>query len=162
MVVNGIFYAKKGAQFTHAQAQVYGSHLKKIEKKYNGILEPKVVVDDARKEESPTHNYFEWDDSICGEKHRLYQARHLMNSIEFKVVEMGDELVRAFFNIRPYEEDTPKQAYMSLSRIMSDDNYRRQVIFNALKEVKQWQKKYRIYKELKPIFEVIKGFEEEV
>lgn len=59
--------------------------LKMIAKRDGGLLRPQAVVDEARKEASPLHSAFEWDDAIAGEKYRLGQAQKLIRS--FRVIQ---------------------------------------------------------------------------
>jgi len=59
----------------------------------NGVLEPKGVLQDARREKSPLHAYFEWDDKKAANAYRLTQARELIASYE---IVMGDERVRGY------------------------------------------------------------------
>lgn len=62
--------------------------LKAIAARDGGLLRPKAVIDAARPLESPLHGAFEWDDSVAGEKYRIYQAQQLIRS--FKVVHEKD------------------------------------------------------------------------
>ena len=54
--------------------------LTRLHDKY-GNLTPHVVVDEARDEESPIHDRFEWDDTKAGEEFRLGQARKLIRVV---------------------------------------------------------------------------------
>ena len=47
--------------------------LLELSKKNN--LTAREIVEEARKKNSPLHDFFEWDDSIAAEKYRLAQAR---------------------------------------------------------------------------------------
>ena len=54
--------------------------LKAIAERNGGLLRPQTVVDEARPEDSPLHNVFEWDDGVAAEKYRLDQAQRLIRS----------------------------------------------------------------------------------
>lgn len=60
------------------------------------------VVALARKKKSEMHDYFEWDDSIAGEKYREEQARKLIQLIEvtFTKDEKDIKPVRAYVNVK--------------------------------------------------------------
>lgn len=47
-------------------------------------LKPSVVVEEARPENSPLHDEFEWRDDVAAEQHRLWQARHLIRVVEIE------------------------------------------------------------------------------
>ena len=58
-----------GSHISRATAVLLGNTFKRI--RHEGPLRPKAVVDDARPRTSPTHDLFEWDNAVAGEKHRL-------------------------------------------------------------------------------------------
>ncbi len=51
-----------------------------------GRLFPSEVLNAARDENSPLHDFFEWDDSAAAEAYRLDQARELIRRIKIEVV----------------------------------------------------------------------------
>lgn len=63
----------------HARTRLMQLHEK------TGTLEPTAVVEDARPKNSSLHGYFEWNDRIAAEKHRLDQARDLIQSVHVTV-----------------------------------------------------------------------------
>lgn len=151
-----IYKARAGAQFNDEQAQVYGPHIEVLYEKNNGKLKPKEVVDDARNKKSPIHPFFEWDDTIAGEKFRKVQARHLMgNIITVVVINNKEEEVKANYSIVFENKDEDKRAYFPLETVMTNDEYRKEIVKSALEEVRGWQERYKIYSELSAIFKVI-------
>lgn len=57
------------------------------------------VLADARDKKSPLHAYFEWDDSVAAESHRLMQASALIRRVRVEVIALPDSQpikVRAF------------------------------------------------------------------
>jgi hypothetical protein len=64
----------------------------------HGALTASAVVEEARDEESPLHESFEWDDSKAAEAHRLFQARDLIRRVEFIVIAGREERV---FHVPP-------------------------------------------------------------
>lgn len=154
-MVKRIYSAKKGAQFSNEQAQVYGPHLERLQKNKGDKLTPSDVVKDAKKKSSPTHNFFEWDNKDAGNKWRKYQARHLLNSIEVIIKEYPSEPVKLFYNVVNGDDSEDQQGYVTIEKVMSQEEYRKQIIEHALRELRGWEKRYRIYNELSHLFSVM-------
>ncbi|RLG20654.1 hypothetical protein DRN72_04825 [Methanosarcinales archaeon] len=156
------YKARPGSRITDKQAQIYGECLEKIAEE-KGVITPPDVVEEAKSETSPLHDYFEWDNEVAGEKYRLHQARNLINSI-IVVVETPDETIeeRAFFNVKiekeaheQAEETEIKQAYVPVSVVVREKPYRDQILEQALREINYWKRKYENLTELSVIFEAI-------
>jgi len=148
------FAAVAGSHLTDGQAQVIGEETELIMKE-RGHLTPQAVVDSASKNESRLHGFFEWDDAVAADQHRLTQARYLLRSIEvYYVLDEAEEAkpMKALYNVISAEDE---RVYVPLSEVVSDDNYRAQVIEKALKEMKSWACKYRQYKELSPVIKAV-------
>jgi hypothetical protein len=85
---------------------MYEAEVKRLNEIYlkQGALSPPLVLEAARKDgkQGPLWSHFEWDDTIAGEKHRLWQAMMLLNTVKIKLtVSTGEvESVRAFPSIR--------------------------------------------------------------
>jgi hypothetical protein len=64
-----------------------------------GRLTPALVVEEARPDDSPLHDRFEWDNEVAGEEYRRHQARQLIRSVKvvYSTTDDGDDKkVRAF------------------------------------------------------------------
>jgi hypothetical protein len=73
-----------------------------------GELTPPVIVDEARPEDAPLHDYFEWDDDVAAERHREAQARRLIRrfKIVYRHTKDGQPIrVREFVSIERPEAD---------------------------------------------------------
>jgi len=153
-----IYKAKEGATFGKDKAELYGKALEDIEKKHNGILTPSVVLNEARNKSNPLHNYFNWNNNDAGEKYRLVQARLLINHIEIVIVHEGTEKeTRAYVNVSNVTEEGDKnQIYVTVERALTNKEYRRQTLANAIREAEYWKNKYKEFKELSSIFQAIK------
>ena len=152
------YKARKGSQFSQENAQIYGEFLDKIAKEKNGTVKPQDVVEKSKKKYSPLHDYFDWDDDSAGEKYRLHQARNLINSIIVVVkYDHKEKEQRAFYSVNetPNEEDVNK-VYVTMERVMTEPELRKQVLDRGLKEVEYWQQRYADYNELSKIFIAIK------
>jgi len=115
----------------------------------DGIITTRSVLDEARKESSPIHKYFEWDDSVAAESWRRQQARKLIKSV--RVEFMGKEM-DGYWNAKvQVSEDEESQGYFSLHRVLEEDALYEEVLGDAVKSLRHWQKKYSGLKELKDV-----------
>lgn len=71
-----------------ADAQRVGERLAALARDSEGTLHAKDVVADARRQDSPLHALFEWDDRKAAIAHRLHQAHEVIKRI---VVHVSDE-----------------------------------------------------------------------
>lgn len=120
-------------------AQVVGEELERLCAANAGVLDAKLVVDDARDEASPLHPAFEWDDELAAERWRLDQARGLARGLTVKVVEKSDaEPVRAFVRLSVDED----RGYHSMPDVLRSPLMRKQLVEQALREAQQWWDRY--------------------
>lgn len=157
-----IYRARSGAQFDSKKAQKYGEILEKIDKESDGI-KPEMVVEKAKDKSSPLHDYFQWDDSIAGERWRIHQARSLINKLDIIIQYEGEEkAVPAFISIVVKVTEKETRKYRSSEFIAKDKDLREQVIKEALNDLFLWREKYRLLHELAEIFNVIKKVQKEL
>jgi hypothetical protein len=152
------YKAKIGATFGEDKAQVFGEELEKIQKMNRGILTPTMVVEEARKKNSPLHSYFEWDKDLAHEKFLLHQARLLINSIEVVVSFNGEEKeIRRYLNVNQdsCDNETTTRVYAVTEKVLSNEELRNQILSQAISEQEYWVERYKTYLELSPIFEAI-------
>lgn len=158
------YKAVKGSHINDETAQVAGEFLSTLEEKYQE-LSPAVVLTEAQPETSPIHGLFTWDNAAAAAKYRDTEARYLLRSINVVVtMENGDEReVRAFHNVtvthtpqldEPGEEQVVS-VYVNARRALTEDDLRAQVIAGALRELKQWQEKYKNYQEFAIILKAV-------
>ena len=122
-------------------------------------LTPNNLLKNASKKSSLLYGFFDWDNSSAGEKWRLQQARNLINEIKI-VVE--DKELYAFENVNITVEDTKTskknlskfgtREYKTIIEIMSNEDYRNQLIHRALAEAIYWKSRHSQLLELNPIF----------
>ena len=139
-------------------AEVAGKVMEQIEEKH-GEVTKELFLEASRPEDSPTHNCFEWDDSVAAEKYRLNQAYHVILDLEITIAEdTSGSLSPAYVNVI---QKTSKESakYRSLEVAMSDDELRANVIANALREFEQTKQKYSHLVELTDIFKAIESAE---
>lgn len=150
-----IYKPAKGAPLNNQQAQRYGERMAILEEENNGLL-PEILIEDGKREDSPLHDWFEWDDKRAARRYRIEQAEHLLRSIVVMVKSGEDEEreVRAFHAVEvkdaePSDRDGHnRKRYVSISNVLSDQNYRKQLVEIALRELEIWRKKYATYQEL--------------
>ena len=141
-------------------ADVVGGVLEDIENKSESVTSEK-FLDESRASSSPTHDMFEWNDGIAAEKYRLEQARHIINSIELQIVSDEDIAKPAFVNVEV--KGTARTAlYKNVECAFNNEEYKRNVLINALNELRAFERKYRSLEELAKIFSDIRELEREV
>ena len=118
-----------------------------------GVIKPEDVVDYAKDENSPIHNFFEWDDTAAAEKLRKMQARLLIKAVR---VTIEDRPAEAFHNVKITVNNEPTQGYVGVKTVMSSKELTEQVKSSAVKELKYWQKKYEDLSDLQAVIDVDK------
>jgi hypothetical protein len=92
-----------------------------------GRLTAEMVVQAARDEESPLHDFFTWDDAAAAAEHRIAQARALIRSVRV-VFRTETVTVRAPYFIRDPEMPPSEQGYVSLPQLRTDEDAARAAI----------------------------------
>lgn len=150
---------------TDAQALIVGKELMKLEKA-KGCITPESIVEKARSQSSPMHQYFTWDDTKAAEKQRLHEARQVIRSVIILPVESKTEnvkTVRAFVSVSSTENEArfKGRGYISMTRAMSDEEYKRQLLQDALNEANSWKTRFDTLKDfLSEVFAAIDRVEE--
>lgn len=145
---------RQGFQFK-VPAQIVGETLNKIAE--TGSVTSQALLDVSRPISAPTHNLFEWDDTIAAERYRLQQATVAINAIEIEIVDGSNTKVPqvAFINVT---KKAPKRAgsFVPIDIALSNSNMRETILANALSELKSFSRKYQNLKELADVFAAIK------
>lgn len=147
-----------------ANVQEVGVELGRIWKANREVLTPEIVLKNAQSETSPIHHCFTWDDSEAAQKCRLIEAQMLIRSIKV-IVEPHPQAkpiqVRAFVSIDKNESERdesepgevkPDRSYIPLAKVISNDDYRKQMLRQALAELAAFRRKYSILTELSEVF----------
>lgn len=140
-------------------AQVAGEHLEELRVEHSGLT-ARVVVDDAKRPESPLHPEFEWDDEQAADEWRLHQARNIMNAM---IAVLGEGMeqpreTRAFVVVTENHQDR----YTSVAVALTDPAFRQQVLARAFREFEALRRKYAELEELATIFKAIDATKVEV
>ena len=129
-------------------AKVAGQHLEKLRVRNNGQLTPRGVLDDAADRRSPLHKAFIWDDSKAAHEHRLWQARHLINSIVV-VVKGGGTAATAKAPTRAFVSVTKEKSrhYTSRAHAMSEKELRLQLVEQGWRDLLAWRDRFEDHPE---------------
>lgn len=126
--------------------------LRRIAKKSGGLLLPEKVVDAARSEVSALHRMFCWDDTEAAHQYRLWQARALIRTTVSYVEAAGDKRpVRVFVSLTPDREEAGG-GYRETVAVLADKDMRKQLLEDALDELRIFEKKYAHLSELARVF----------
>ena len=122
-----------------------------------GRLSPYAVVDAARSEESIFHGFFEWDDTIAAENHRLWQARQLI-SVQVHYLPREDETVRVFASVQSDRDHSGGASYRPLNVIMSNPELRSELIEQCKRDARRFTLKYQQLHQVADIIAAIRKF----
>lgn len=105
----------------------------------SGIITAKAVVKDAKREESPLHKHFEWNDTKAARDHRLEQARALIRSVNITVDLPEPTQVRAMVSV-PTDRLTGG-GYRTLESVLSKKSLRHALAADIMRKAEIWEKK---------------------
>ena len=134
------------------KAYTAGKEMERIEKKH-GKVTPELVLDASRSEKAPLHSLFEWNDTIAAEKYRLRQAQNIIHNLTITVegTEKSPVSVTAFVNV----STDKKGEFINVQSAFSYEASRQVVLDRALRELTEFQRKYKSFSELAKVFEAI-------
>jgi len=123
---------------------VYATYIEYIQgliDRLGGRVTAQDLVKDGRRQGSPLHDYFEWDDAAAGAAFRVEQAKYLLRHLEIGM-KINDRtvLMRAFHSVVLAQEE--RQVYVTLERVLAETDLRDQVLKEAVREIRAWQAKY--------------------
>ena len=119
----------------------------------DGLIKPERVVEAARPKSSPIHDQFEWNNTAAAEKYRLLQASELIR-VSVEIIDCGGAsdpvMVRAFTSLTT--ERGEGGGYRATVQVLSNKQMREQMLDDAIAELKAFEKRYAILKELAGVF----------
>lgn len=150
--------------------------MEQIEKE-RGSVTKETFLEASRPEDSPTHDLFEWDDSIAAENYRLHQSGQFIRELHIDIEKVEDDsckqislnlseekpkerpqTMRAFLATTAYGNGNrifQKAEYVSAEKALSEPISRQNVLQNARRELLMFRRKYTMLKELQPVFKEI-------
>lgn len=129
--------------------------LKRIANEHAGLLQPAIVVQEARPTSSPLHSHFEWDDSQAAEKYRIQQARQLI-SVVVEVIPGLKDPIPVFVSLSP-DRARDGGGYRVMTTVLTDKMSKELLLQDALNELEIFQRKYARLKELSALFKVMRS-----
>lgn len=169
-------YSWKDGYSFKVSAEIVGNALEEIQKE-KGHATSVDFLEYSRDEESETHDMFEWDDTVAAEKYRLHQSGVIINQLQVEIVytevETDDTPIaiedaeprtikaNAWVNVgkRWTQDKTEKATYIDVVSAMNDVDNRKQVLFNASRELSVFKRKYQLFKELAKVVAEIDNFQ---
>jgi hypothetical protein len=153
----------KNGYRTKGDAQVAYKRLEEIKEKCGGVLTAGAVVEDARKNNSPLHKQFEWDDSIAAELHRLDQGRYIIRSIQVVYEDAPDLKPQKLYvtTTQSAKKDSPeRKVYRTVEETLKDPDARSELLMYAMRDAISFRRKYHMLSELASVFTAIDSFSE--
>lgn len=95
----------------------------------HGRVTPSLVLEDARREDSPLHGLFEWNNDKAAEQHRLDTARAVIRTVKV-VVTIQETTIKAPHYVR--DPDAKGQGYRSVEALQRDPVCARQALIDEL------------------------------
>lgn len=90
-----------------------------------GRLTPQAVVEDAKREDSPLHELFEWDQRRGHEIYLLHKAREVIRSVRI-VVKREDVVFKSPVFVRDPSCEPRQSGYVSIRSLRSDTDLARE------------------------------------
>lgn len=128
-----------------SKAGQYKEALLTLEEANGGFIKPRDVVQAAKAEDSPLHDVFEWDDSVASEKYRLMQARLLIYQVKVTIEGVKRP---AYFNANVTINREPIKAYFPIKKVLDEPDLHQVLLQSAVKDLKNFVKKYKTLSEL--------------
>ena len=127
--------------------------LHRIAKEHRGELKAEDVVEAAKPRSSVLHDRFEWNDSEAAQQYRLWQARQLIR-VTVQMLGSGEDAVlsRVFVSLTT-DRAEEGGGYRVMTEVLADDEMRRQMLEDAMKEMKLFRTKYARLVELAKVFD---------
>lgn len=132
------------------KSEIVQEELLRIAAKNGGIVKPEVVVHEAADEDSPLHECFTWDDTEAAHQYRIWQARQLIRVV-VHMIPQSTTPQRVFVSLSPDRNDDGG-GYRVMATVLSDEDRRKQLLADALDELRVFEEKYKCLKELAHVF----------
>jgi hypothetical protein len=149
-----VYKAIAGSRIKDADAMIVGPVCESLARRH-GVARPEDLLTESRDPKSPTHRFFEWDNSKAAEAYRVDQARYLMRS--YTVVLERSETKQ---EVRGLQYVDSKGGYVPSAIVFSDGNMTHEVVERAKREAASWYHRHqqlRAVAELSGVFDAIES-----
>ena len=134
--------------------------IEKVRSKKGGNFTDDDIVDAAKSARNKLHVLFEWDDTVAALEHRRSTARAITRAlvVEYKASDQQEQtrayevVVKSPLNKREGERRT---LYSSFEEAVSDRDSREYLLGEAIRQLMQLRKRFRVLNELDRVFEAI-------
>lgn len=111
-----------------------------------GKLRPEAIVETAKDPEHVLHNDFTWDEAKAAYERRLNQARALIR-VAVTVISDDKEPVRTYVSLTS-DRQKGGGGYRLTKEVFSDEQLKKQLMEDALNELRAFRRKYARLSEL--------------
>ena len=134
---------------TPTKKESAASVIRRLAEKH-GSITAEIVLNEAKKKNSPLHSHFQWDDTKAARKYRLIQAAELIRRIkvEYVVSENNTVRVRAFHNVTEDCEEPETGRFVSLETALTVESYREQLLAQCKRDMQAFKTKYSALSEV--------------
>lgn len=147
-------YMWKDTARVQIPAQVAGEELSRIRDEHGKFFTPHNVVESAKRQGSPLHNFFQWDNTKAAESYREEQARYLIRNIIVTETKIPDaQPVRAFVSVRVQVNDEMAHRFTSTVYAFSREDLREQMLQTALQDIRAFKTKYEQFIDLTKVLD---------
>lgn len=112
------------------------------------MLKAEQVVEAARPEDSPLHEYFDWDDAAAAHQHRLNQARRIIVSYTI-TLEVPEIRVPAAVSLR-VDRGAEGGGYRLMEDVVKSADLMAAYRLDALKDLDIWCERYKLLRDIVP------------
>jgi hypothetical protein len=123
------------SKLSHAEKQAAMAALNEMAKRNGGRITAEQLVNAARDDDSPLHDYFEWDDTTAAHQWRITQARALIGSAKLNIT-INSQKVSCPGYVRDPTVDKMEQGYIQTAKIRTDEDAARDVLIREFDRVK--------------------------
>lgn len=109
----------------------------------DGVLTCEAVVDAARPENSPLHDYFTWSDSFAAERYRLIEAGRLIATVRIEYTpKKATQVVYTPAFIPTGTSSEGKRQYYPVEEISKNDFLKSKALADARREMENTRDRY--------------------
>jgi len=135
--------------------------------KERGALTTALLVEEAEREDSPLHKFFEWDDTVAARKYRIVQATQMIMASKFVCVLEGERnAVPKVLSAQPHTDHMVRRflpsgdkgdGYVTREQVLQDVEERRLLVERKKSALRAWCRSIVDIEELSSLREMIEA-----